>query len=268
MDQATKQEILRLDEQGLMGAQIARQIGVSQPTVSVFLRSVGRGKGRGGSQRLFDRQQILALWTAEQNQTKVAKLLGTSQAVISGALRSIGIRVGRGKRSPLHKLPMERIAQQYRDGLNTVQIAAEFQLDPEVIRRRLIRHGVKMRTRGVHGADNFQYKHGRGYEPMHYFRRQSYEVAAICLQQPLPRGWVIHHLDENPENNQPENMILFPSQRNHARFHQMQLAIQRSGKTTDAIQLALENGGVKLPLPRVPIVFAHDIVPRVLSTNP
>jgi hypothetical protein len=88
---------------------------------------------------------------------------------------------------------------------------------------------------------------------MHYYRRQAYEVAAICLGQPLPQGWVIHHLDENPHNNQPDNLILFRDQSVHARFHQRLLERQRAGQPFDATQLALESGGRQLPQPPAPL---------------
>jgi hypothetical protein len=88
---------------------------------------------------------------------------------------------------------------------------------------------------------------------MHYFRRQSYEVAAICLGQPLPRLWVIHHLDENPENNEPSNLLLFRHQSAHAGFHQQVLKLQRAGQAVDVRALAIELGGRPMPEPPQPL---------------
>ena len=88
---------------------------------------------------------------------------------------------------------------------------------------------------------------------MHYYRRQSYEVAAICLGQPLPPGMVIHHLDEDWHNNNPANLILFESQSPHATFHQLLNRLRRQGQTVDASRLALESGGKSLPRPPAPI---------------
>ncbi|MGH8259859.1 MAG: HNH endonuclease [Steroidobacteraceae bacterium] len=255
MDDHTKREILSLDDQRLSQAEIARRTGTSQSTVSAYLRSASRARGRGGSQRTVDRARVVALWHEHHNQHTVARILGIVQAHVSQILNKKGIRPGRGSRQPTHALAMDQLAERYLAGSSTVELAREYRVDPEVVRRRLIRYGVQMRARGMKGATNYQYKHGRGYQPMHYFRRQSYEVAAICLQRPMPQGWVIHHLDEDPHNNAPQNLILFPSQKHHARFHQRQLTLQRSGGAVDAIYLALEIGGVQLPPPRVPIVF-------------
>lgn len=36
---------------------------------------------------------------------------------------------------------------------------------------------------------------------------------------PLPKGVVVHHRDEDPENNERDNLQLLPSQRVHMRIH-------------------------------------------------
>jgi len=41
-------------------------------------------------------------------------------------------------------------------------------------------------------------------------------VAAWRLGRPLRPGEVVHHLDGDPTNNHPDNLVVLPSQRHHA----------------------------------------------------
>jgi hypothetical protein len=163
--------------------------------------------------------------------------------------------------APPHKyqVPMETVIRRYAEGETLTEICRDYAVPPEVIRKRFEHLQIPRRNRGFQrGAKNPQWKGGKE-KPMHYFRRQSYEVAAICLGRPLPPGVVIHHLDEDPTHNHPSNLILFRSQSVHARFHQQLLRLQREGHEVDATQLALESGGRALPPPPRLIEFSRGI---------
>jgi hypothetical protein len=45
------------------------------------------------------------------------------------------------------------------------------------------------------------------------------EVAASMLGRPLLQSEVVHHIDGNPSNNDPGNLIVFASQAEHAAHH-------------------------------------------------
>jgi HNH endonuclease len=47
------------------------------------------------------------------------------------------------------------------------------------------------------------------------------EVAKDFLNRPLLPGEVVHHIDENKSNNQPENIIVFKTKADHARHHKL-----------------------------------------------
>jgi hypothetical protein len=154
-----------------------------------------------------------------------------------------------------HVLPLDEIAHRYLNGETLKDILMSYpplksKRPHEVIRRQLRNAGYPMKTRKGNsaGTRNFQWKGGRT-SPVHYYRRQSYEIAAICEGKPLGMGEVIHHVDEVPQNNAPENLLVFPSQSLHATFHQRLLKLQRKGETTDEIRLALEIGARKLQRP-------------------
>lgn len=44
-------------------------------------------------------------------------------------------------------------------------------------------------------------------------------VAEEKLGRPLRQGEVVHHIDGNKKNNQPDNLLVLPSQREHAALH-------------------------------------------------
>lgn len=220
----------------------------------------------------YDYNHVVAVFRECGTQVETARRLGMHKNRIGMILREQGIHAGRGHCPPgtryQHSLPMEEIVARYQAGENCCEVAEAYQVDDEMLRRRLHRLGIARkrpvgpesgvpRNRGTGratGSRNYQWKGGKE-ATLHYHRRQSYEVAAICLGKPLPQGWVIHHLDEDPKNNRPENLVLFPSQSLHCRFHQRLLKLQHQGAEADAIQLALASGAQVLPPPPAPIEF-------------
>lgn len=254
-----------LDPQAVLAAyarlknqtQVAREFGTHQATISHILRRHGVRVGRGNNQARHSESRILTLWDRFRNQHAVARELGIRPSAVSKVLRRLGIHVGKGRREPIHKLPMGKVAARYLAGETCRQLGKAFGVDSEVIRRRLRSEGVSRRGRGAKGAKNSQWKGGKS-PTMHYHRRQAYEVVAICLGKPLPRAWVVHHADEDPTNNDPANLLLFRSKREHTAFHQRLLRIQSTEPQADATLLALESGAVRLPPPPAPIAFELD----------
>lgn len=59
---------------------------------------------------------------------------------------------------------------------------------------------------------------GESYEKT-YGRHSHRVVAEQVLGRPLRDGEVVHHKDGNPRNNNPNNLQVFPSQKEHAEFH-------------------------------------------------
>lgn len=52
-----------------------------------------------------------------------------------------------------------------------------------------------------------------------YGRHEHRVVAEEILGRPLLAGEVVHHIDGKKRNNSPENIMVFPSQSAHAKFH-------------------------------------------------
>ena len=261
IDYFDEEVLTKYDDLGTQTA-VAEAMGLSQSTVSKVLRRNGIHIGRGGKQKKFDPQQFLDLWNELHNAQEVAKRIGTSDAYVYQVLwTKFGIRCPRNHPNKLD-LPMEEIKDRYLGGESCAQIAETFDLSAERIRRRLRGYGVERRSLKEsvpRGKRNRFYKNGEGKkEVMHYYRRQSYEVAAICFGQPLPQGWIIHHLNENPRDNRPENLVLFQSAHDHSAHHTQLRVLRRKGQPIDAIQVALENGAQALPQPPHPILLELD----------
>lgn len=208
----------------------------------------------------FDPNEILRLWNEYQNTGIVAEKMGCSRSHVAKTLRvefDMPVPAGLYQKKDL---PMDEIIERYLAGETCGQIAKDYPIQSEGLRRRLKKAGVPRRSAAdsvPRGEDNVFYKNGKGkeYEPMHYYRRQCYEVAAICFGQPLEQGKVIHHINENPRDNRPENLLVFPSLAAHAGYHTRLLRRLQKGHEVDAIQYALRNGAVRLPPPPHPILL-------------
>ena len=50
-------------------------------------------------------------------------------------------------------------------------------------------------------------------------RHEHRRVAESILNRPLQKGEVVHHVDGNKLNNSPQNLLVLPSQAEHARIH-------------------------------------------------
>lgn len=54
-------------------------------------------------------------------------------------------------------------------------------------------------------------------------------IAERALRKPMPQGAVVHHVDLNPSNNDPANLVICPSQAYHLLLHQRQRAMDACG---------------------------------------
>lgn len=54
-----------------------------------------------------------------------------------------------------------------------------------------------------------------------YGRHTHRVVAEQILGRPLRPGEVVHHINRDKRDNRPENLMIFPSQAEHARWHKL-----------------------------------------------
>lgn len=243
----------------------AEYFGCSRSHIGEVLRRSGVHIGRGEKSRKVDHQDVLRLWNIHKDTGVVAGELGIARAYVSTILKNeFGIVLPKGGLKAKYDLPMDKLAERYLDGETCGDIAVDYGLRPSRIRRRLISHGVEIRSAAEsvpRGEKNIFYKDGRSAEREHpkttAWRHEARCIAEACLGRELPSGWVVHHMDENIQNSQVENLWLFPDHRSHARYHTRRLSRQHRGIAVDATLLALESGGQALL--RHPLVLhGHD----------
>lgn len=231
---------------------IAEELGIPYHAVMDTLHDAGIHVGHKGKPlpRQYDYAEAVRTYQELGNTVQAAKLLGMSHTHMQKILKSAGITLQRSQ--PKYALPKEVLYDLYwNKGWSTPQIGEHLGCTDEVVRRRMKKYGIPRRSiqdSRPKGERNSQWKGGKE-ATLHKYRREAFETVAIFLGQPVPPKVVIHHLDENPQNNAPENLVLFENQAQHANYHQQQLSLQKQGLSVDASRLALENGALRLPSP-------------------
>jgi len=247
------------------GYLVDREFGLSLGSSKRICRSlgieyhdrIGRMKENLSQDEIFlkhpEWSDIYSMYLSGKSQKEIADMVGVSQPSVGYALNKLGVSLGKGAKSRSQRkyLP-DNLEELYNSGMSCKEIGDRYGVKSEVVRRRLALKKVPRRVGKASGEKNPQWKGGRN-QTMHYYRRQAYEIAAICLGKPLPKGRIIHHIDENPQNNSPRNLMIFESQNLHARYHQTALKNRLRVGSEEAILLALEIGGVPLPEPNFPI---------------
>lgn len=137
------------------------------------------------SKNKYDREEIQRLWEETESIDAIIHQLEIPKTYLQKILKhELEIEVPY-EHPNKYDLPMDELAERYRNGETCGEIARSIGIPSERVRRRLTAHGVKIRSAAEsvpRGKKNVFYKNGNGKrEIMHYYRRQSYEVAAICL---------------------------------------------------------------------------------------
>ena len=78
---------------------------------------------------------------------------------------------------------------------------------------------------------------GSGWKSNHGYRLISDKlehvlIAERAIGKQLPKGAVVHHVDKNPVNNEPTNLVVCPSQAYHLLIHQRQAAYDACGNAS------------------------------------
>jgi len=258
----TDQEIVEAYQRLGTQKRASKALSCSQSCVSAALRRSGIHIGRGGhGRKIYDYSIVPELWEKYQDTAMVANELGVTRAYVLQILwKKFGIRIPRNHPNK-YDLPMDELAERYQTGETCGEIGRSIGLPGERIRRRLISHGVKIRSAAEsvpRGKKNVWYKDGRNgeYKENKY---QSKKAAITYLGRELPSGWVVHHQDGNPRNLDLENLYLFPSIGTHSAYHTQLLSRQKRGIEVDAIQLVLESGGLPLLQHPLRVQSEHDI---------
>lgn len=155
------------------------------------------------------------------------------------------------------------------DAISLRDMARRFGTHEGTMRTFLAMHGVLKQRGGQAGEHNPQHK-ARGVEQKDrtsgkYWARR---VVELALGRTLPKGWVIHHMNENPLDQSHSNLWLFPSPDAHSRYHQQLRDSLTQGGQLSSSRLALDNGGQWLPRMIDRQGSSLDIEPQSLCGRP
>lgn len=131
----------------------------------------------------------------------------------------------------------------YERGLSIYNIAEQIGLSPTGVWKRLKKQGVIMNhtTKGQHWAIGKRGKEYLGSDGRYWVRdpsipgkkkakRRSIVVMEIKLGGPIPKGYHVHHKDENITNDDPDNLKLLKNG-DHNKHHHKGKSNLKKGRT-------------------------------------
>ncbi len=90
-------------------------------------------------------------------------------------------------------------------------------------------HWRRVKTHGDPSVTNRRSpKDGKGYRSIGV-KNEHVIVAERALGKPLPKGAVVHHVDEDKSNNAPGNLVICPSMAYHSLLHIRMRAFAATG---------------------------------------
>jgi hypothetical protein len=227
--------------------QCATTLGTSRSFVEKILVRNGLHQYRPTKEsRSVDYNAVIDFYKASQNYPETAAKFGVCVSTVRRICQIHGVTPGKGNARYKGKndLPMDQIIERYKKGETCAEIGRDFGVDNEVIRRRLKRRGVDRRGGGPRSPEkNSQWNGGRYYSENHHAARK---IAQTALGRKLEKGEIAHHQNEKARDNSLENLWIFSSQTDHLRYHGKLRSLRNQGLEVDAIQMALESGGVPL----------------------
>jgi len=160
---------------------------------------------------------------------EISKIVGADRKTIDQWLKKVGIKK-RGFGGSEGIKSKEWLFDEYiikNGSLN--KIAKLIGQDRKTIHRWLIKYNIPRHPIGDHnkGKYSVHWKGGKTKSNGYIFRVRNGKyypehriVAATILKRGLKKDEVIHHIDKNRINNKPENLYVFPSQKEHKAYHQ------------------------------------------------
>lgn len=256
MDQSKIDHICQLyQKNGQNALAVSRETGVTYKRVLRVLAENQLKESQDGrianSEQTRDQKYLHIIEVYKQNggsKRAVSRILNCTRNTVQKALDAYPVNPSEivypeyfVKNKPFPDEVKQEIIERYIKGESTVQLGREFGRDPDMIRKLLTKNGVPARKNGK----PFGRKNGRT-ERHHYFAKQAYLVAEVCLGRLVCNDEVVHHHDENPSNNNPRNLWLFPNNQSHSGYHSRKAHLELSVLSKESIHLAREYGGFPL----------------------
>ena len=190
-----------------------------------------RGKPTRG--KAVNRAKAIELYKQGVSMAEIGKQLGHHHGVIAYHIHKSGVPLHNPRRQQ-HPISTDYITELYAQGMSTIEIGEHVRLTPQAIYRRLLNAGIPLRSfsealslaakRGRKkqqmGELNAKWKGGRsidksGYVEIRVDGKQCREHRVVWEKAngPIPKGWIIHHLNGDRADNRLENLAGLPRHR-------------------------------------------------------
>ena len=244
-----KQYWAKMYKDGLSTVEIGVRFNCSRTTVLRYIKSVGIDEKDRGCVDPSIKEQWKGLYENGLTMDEISQKHNCSYSTVRKHLNDIGVEANNRRNiKPSFK---EKWKSLYKNGHSTTDIAKMFNCSTNSVIIHLKSLGCKILTRSEASINYFRNKHKykcldkkdngyivfreRGSRLNTSFHRV---IMANHIGRELTKKEVVHHIDGNKANNEISNLMLFPNNGDHIRYH-------NKLKKNEKILLKLENSGLK-----------------------
>lgn len=277
-DRVSSQErwiIAELHRNGTAPTKIAQMTGRSYGTVMRMLKSSRMSTGKRGPWDFLteeQKEQCKKDYARGYSRQYLSSVYGVTSERLRNEFEKAGIENPSRHETGIERLNdcRQEVLHDYTtDAVGVREVARRFGVHEGTMKVFLSQH-VELKKRGgqpgeKNGASKGKTVDQKDRDHGKYWARRTVELA---LGKKLPKGWVIHHMNESPRDQRHSNLWLFPTADLHRQYHAQQSEILASGGLIPASQTASENGGLWLPELVVLMKSEPEKVEQLLSCRP